>query len=160
VASWHEFASAQPALAERGRQLLLVHDPDAPYEAGLGYLATVRSDGGPRVHPISPAIHDGSLYAFIVRTSPKREDLLRDARYALHSWPLPFEENAFNDEEFYITGTAHLIEDDAVRERIANAVGDAVETGDVFALEVEHVMHKSRPNGKLTYAKWAAPRGA
>ena len=156
MASWEEFASQDPALAERGRQLLLIHDPDAPYEAGLGYLATVRADGGPRVHPISPAIHEGRLYAFIVRTSPKRADLLRDDRYALHSWPMPFEENSFNDEEFYVTGRALRVGDDSLRARIAQAVGDAAETGEVFELDLEHVMHKSRPNGKLTYEKWPA----
>jgi hypothetical protein len=159
VATWEEFAAAEPDLATRGRQLLLIQDPDAPNEGGLGYLATVRADGGPRVHPISPAINDGRLYAFIVRTSPKRRDLLRDSRYALHSWPLPFEAESFNDEEFYLTGSATLVEDEAVRARIAKAVGDNVATGDVFELDVERVLHKSRPGGTLTYAKWPS-RGA
>jgi hypothetical protein len=154
VASWDEFAASEPALASRGKQLLLIEDPDAPYEAGLGYLATVRADGGPRVHPISPAIHDGRLYAFIVRTSPKRADLLRDGRYALHSWPLPVEADSFNDEEFYLTGRSALVEDEAVRARIAQAVGDNVATGEVFELDIERVLHKSRPGGTLTYAKW------
>jgi hypothetical protein len=154
VATWDEFSNAEPALATRGKQLLLIQDPDAPNEGGLGYLATVRADGGPRVHPISPAIHDGRLYAFILRTSPKRRDLLRDGRYALHSWPLPFEADSFNDEEFYLTGTSRLIEDERVRARIAKAVGDNPETGEVFELDIERVLHKSRPDGKLTYTKW------
>jgi pyridoxamine 5'-phosphate oxidase-like protein len=154
VPTWEEFAAAEPDLASRGQQLLLIQDPEAPNEGGLGYLATVRADGGPRVHPISPAIHDGRLYAFIVRSSPKRRDLLRDGRYALHSWPLPFEADSFNDEEFYLTGSATLVEDETVRARIAKAVGDDVTTGVVFELGVERVLHKSRPGGTLTYAKW------
>jgi hypothetical protein len=154
VATWEEFAAAEPDLATRGQQLLLIQDPDAPNEAGLGYLATVRADGWPRDQPKSPAINDGRLYAFIVRTSPKRRDLLRDSRYALHSWPLPFEADSFNDEEFYLTGSATLVEDEADRARIAKAVGDNVATGDVFELDVERALHKSRPGGTLTYAKW------
>jgi pyridoxamine 5'-phosphate oxidase-like protein len=154
VATWGEFAAAEPDLATRGQQLLLIQDPEAPNEGGLGYLATVRGDGGPRVHPISPALHEGRLYAFIVRTSPKRADLLRDGRYALHSWPLPFEADSFNDEEFYLAGRARLVEDETIRARIAKAVGDNPATGEVFELDMERVMHKSRPGGTLTYAKW------
>lgn len=56
---------------------------------GLGFLATTRPDGGPRVHPICPVLA-GNLYAFIV-PGPKLADLRRDPRYryALHSEIFP-----------------------------------------------------------------------
>ena len=50
MASWSEFAVAEPRLAA-AIQALVTH-----YGPGLGYLATVRADGGPRVHPVSPVI--------------------------------------------------------------------------------------------------------
>jgi hypothetical protein len=53
--SWAEFESASPELAETGRSYLYFYGP------GLGYLATVRADGGPRVHPVCPCIVDGRL---------------------------------------------------------------------------------------------------
>src|SRR5439155_4461493 len=99
MASWPEFAAAQPRLASAIRAL--VHQ----YGPGLGYLATVRADGGPRVHPVSPVITDEGLYCFIL-DSPKRRDLDRDGRYALHSFP-PEE----SDDEAYLSGRARRVTD-------------------------------------------------
>lgn len=107
--SWGDFAAARPDLAAKGRNLL--------YEAGrigLGFLATIRNDGGPRVHPICPLLTDDGLYAFIV-PGPKREDLHRDARYALHSETFP---PPHHDDAFYVTGTAILIQDQLLRETL------------------------------------------
>ncbi|MDH4111766.1 MAG: pyridoxamine 5'-phosphate oxidase family protein [Actinomycetota bacterium] len=92
--------------AEAGEVLLY------QYGVGLGFLATVRPDGGPRVHPICPLIHDGGLFAFLV-PSPKRTDLLRDGRFSLHSFPV--EEN---EDAFYMTGTAEPVDDERVREAL------------------------------------------
>jgi hypothetical protein len=94
MASWSEFAAAQPGLA------LAIRDLVHHYGSGFGYLATVRADGGPRVHPVSPVITDEGLFCFII-DSPKRRDLDRDGRYALHSFP-PED----NDDEAYLSGTA------------------------------------------------------
>ena len=51
----------------------------------MSFLATIRGDGGPRVHPVTPWILDGHLYVRMFETSPKVADLTRDPRYALHS---------------------------------------------------------------------------
>jgi hypothetical protein len=77
---WAEFATFRPDLAEARRQLLY------QFGVGLAFLATVRPDGGPRVHPMCPLLTDEALYGFIV-PSPKRADLHRDGRYAIHSFP-------------------------------------------------------------------------
>jgi len=115
MASWSEFAAAQPRLAAAIRDL--VHQ----YGPGLGYLATVRSDGGPRVHPVSPVIRDDGLYCFIL-DSPKRRDLDRDGRYGLHSYP-PEE----TDDEAYLSGRARQITDQATVASLADAM--RAETG-------------------------------
>ena len=94
MASWSDFAAAEPTLAAGIRALLQQYGP------GLAYLATVRPDGGPRVHPVSPVITPEGLYCFIIN-SPKRRDLEQDGRYALHSFP-PEE----NDDEAFLTGHA------------------------------------------------------
>ncbi len=152
---WMEFAAAEPEMAAAAKRLMLIEDPEAPGPAGLAYLATVRPDGGPRVHPISPAMLDQRLYAFIVRSSPKSRDLRGDPRYALHSWPKPFPpDGGFDDEEFYASGTARLVSDETLRRRVADAVGDAVDTGDVYELHIERALHKTRPDGRLTYRAW------
>ena len=73
--TWNDFAQAEPRLAQHGQRLLRVDD--ATPAGGLAYLATVRRDGSPRLHPISPALIDGHLYALILTTSPKQADLRR-----------------------------------------------------------------------------------
>jgi len=89
---WEEFANQAPDIAEAGRSLLYQFGP------GLAYLATVRRDGGPRIHPVCVNILDGGLYTLVV-PSPKRQDLLRDGRFALHSFSSPRA-----DDEFFLTG--------------------------------------------------------
>lgn len=107
MASWSEFATDAPHLAQVIRSLIEQYGP------GLGYLATVRADGGPRVHPVSPVITEEGLFCFII-DSPKRRDLERDGRYALHSFP---PENS--DDEAYVAGRARPVTDRARLDRLA-----------------------------------------
>jgi len=108
MATWREFLELQPEIAQSGRSLFYQVD------VGLGFLATVRPDGGPRLHPMCPIIDAEGLYALII-PSPKREDLIRDGRYALHSFP--FEGN---EDAFYLTGTARVVEGAEVRARVTD----------------------------------------
>ena len=103
VAAWHELRVARPELAAAGRDLLY------PHGMGLGFLATVRPDGGPRLHPMWPLLTEDELFAFII-PSPKQVDLRRDGRYMLHSFP---REN--NEDTFSISGHAWLEEDPSTR---------------------------------------------
>src|SRR5207244_9637801 len=110
MASWSEFAAAQPTVAAA------IRDLGHQYGPGLGYLATVRSDGGPRVHPVSPVIRDDGLYCFIL-DSPKRRDLERDGRYALHAFP-----PESNDDEAYLSGRARRVTDAETVRRLASTM--------------------------------------
>lgn len=101
--SWAEFGRARSDLVEAGRELLYF------FGVGLAMLGTTRADGGPRVHPVSPLIADGRLLAFVI-PSPKLSDLLRDGRYALHSYPLPE-----NEDAFYLTGRSRAVSDPALQ---------------------------------------------
>ena len=51
VVTWGGFSLERPDLAEAGRGLLY------QFGVGLAFLATVRRDGGPRVHPMCPIAH-------------------------------------------------------------------------------------------------------
>jgi pyridoxamine 5'-phosphate oxidase-like protein len=104
VATWAEFEAAAPDVAAAGRRLL--------YRDGRGQamLATVRGeDEPPRMNPITLAIVDGRVFAFILE-SPKLGDLERDGRYALHSHHDPAAPS-----EFALRGRARLVADAAVR---------------------------------------------
>ena len=96
--SWGEFAAAQPELGAYG---------EARLKRTAGYLATVREDGTPRVHPVTPIIGEGRLLLFMEPTSPKGKDLQRGSRYQLHCG---VEDSGGGGGEFYITGTARLVD--------------------------------------------------
>ncbi|MGH9055435.1 MAG: pyridoxamine 5'-phosphate oxidase family protein [Acidimicrobiales bacterium] len=106
--AWEDFASVRPDLAGAGRSLLYHHG------VGLAFLATVRRDGGPRLHPMCPLIESDGMFAFIV-ASPKQGDLLRDGRYSMHSFPTPD-----NEDAFYLTGAASKVDDPATRARLSD----------------------------------------
>jgi hypothetical protein len=89
VLSWPAFSHARPDLAEAGRELLY------QYGVGLAFLATVDRHGGPRMHPVCPLVSDDGLFLFVI-PSPKRTDLHRDGRFALHTFPPERNEDAFS----------------------------------------------------------------
>ena len=103
MATWTELGAAAPHLAARTHELLY------QVGVGLGFLGTVDSSGAPRVHPLCPIIHGGELYLLVV-PGPKCDDLRRDGRFALHSFPCPDDEDAA-----YLTGRAVAVDDGPVR---------------------------------------------
>lgn len=153
MVTWREFVAAQPDLAEIGRSLLF------QFKVGLAFLATIREDGAPRLHPVCPVLSKDRLFVLIAPTSPKRRDLLRDARYALQSFP----QSKPGSDEFYITGKAVLVDDGAERVDIlgdARHMADASETA--FELWIDRVMHTRwehvlTPQMRAEHRKWRAP---
>lgn len=128
MASWSEFAAAAPRLAEEIRALFQQYGP------GLGYLATVRRDGGPRVHPVSPLITEDGLFCFLI-DSPKRRDLERDGRFALHSYPADD-----SDIEGYLSGWAVPVLDRAVIDDLATRARAGGAPWRLFELRIEVAM--------------------
>jgi hypothetical protein len=108
-ASWADLGATRRDIAAAGRQLLYGNG------IGLGFLATVRADGGPRVHPICPVLTESGLYGMII-PGPKLDDLRRDSRYALHSETVPPPDQ---DDAFYVAGRAFEVTDRIAWEQIA-----------------------------------------
>lgn len=152
MATWGEFSASAPELAAAGRRLFYQYGP------GAGYLATVRPDGGPRLHPVCPVVTDDGLWVFVV-PSPKAGDLERDGRYALHAF-LPEEV----EEEFCVTGRARRADDPATHQRVAAAYHAPVPEDHVlFALDVQRVLHAAyrfRGDWPPVYTRWPEPRKA
>jgi Pyridoxamine 5'-phosphate oxidase len=73
------------------------------FQYGVFYLATMGRDTYPRVHPFTPFIGSGHLFAFMYTSSPKGKDLLANPKYAMHS--LVGDMNGGNGE-FQIKGEA------------------------------------------------------
>jgi hypothetical protein len=110
--TWTEFERQEPALAAVGREQFY------PRDIGLGFIATVRRDGGPRVHPVCPVISAAGLHVLIL-PGPKRGDLRRDGRYSLHTemFAPPRE-----DDGFAVSGRAREETDPGTRRVVRDQV--------------------------------------
>ncbi len=154
MVTWKEFAAVEPDLADIGRSLLF------QFKVGLAFLATVRRDGAPRLHPVCPVLSNDRLFLLITATSPKRHDLMQDGRYALQTFPQP----KAGSDEFSIAGKAVLVDDSAACAEIlrdARHMADASET--VFELWLDRVMHTTwenvlTPQMRSVHRKWRAAK--
>ena len=156
MVTWRDFAAAEPELAAVGRSLL--HQ----FGVGLAFLATVRKDGAPRLHPVCPVLSDDRLFVLVTPASPKRHDLMRDGRYALQTFPQPKP----GSDEFCVAGRAVLVEHPATRAaalRDAKHMADASEI--LFELWIDRVMHTTwenvlTPQMRSVHRKWRARAGS
>lgn len=98
--SWARFEGAEPTLGDLGRSAFAK-------ERGPSFLATVRKDALPRVHPVTPLFTSSHLIVYMYPTSPKGRDLQQDGRFALHS---PVRDHDGTGGEFTIRGLGRLIE--------------------------------------------------
>jgi hypothetical protein len=152
---WKEFAAAAPELAEAGRSLL------TQFGVGLAFLATVRKDGAPRLHPVCPVLSNDRLFVLITPASPKRHDLHRDGRYALQTFPQPKP----GSDEFYLAGKAVLVEDAATRGAILRDAKHMADASEIpFELWIDRVMRTRwenvlTPQMRPVHQTWRAPAG-
>lgn len=77
VATWRDVTTAAPDLAKRVQARFEAH--------GLGLLATLRADGGPRISGIEPLFANGDLWLGMMDDARKLADLRRDPRLCLHN---------------------------------------------------------------------------
>ncbi|MGH3166584.1 MAG: pyridoxamine 5'-phosphate oxidase family protein [Trebonia sp.] len=108
---WSDMERAQPRLARLGRQRLI--------EPGVLLVATIRSDGSPRIGAVEPLLLDGSLWLGMMWQSGKARDLLRDPRVLVHSVITGREGS---DGEFKIRGTVRADDDPVTFQRYADTV--------------------------------------
>jgi pyridoxamine 5'-phosphate oxidase-like protein len=106
VVSWAGFEDDAPDLAALVRELLRRDGVDQ------AFLATVRGDEAPRIHPVYVGVVDGHLYTFA--NGVKRADLEQDGRYALH----PHQDEAVPNEAA-LRGRARTVDDPAERDVVA-----------------------------------------
>ena len=146
--TWAAFAAAAPDLAAEGRKLLRRGGGDS------GFLATIRGEAPPRIHPVTVGVVDGRLYVFVL-PSAKLTDLEADGRFALHA-----HQAAEAPGEFSSRGRAVAIEDDATRWAVAAAWPfEADETYRLFELRLETAVVGRRPTADdwpPRYETWSA----
>lgn len=155
MTTWEDVVEAAPELAEvvRGR-----------FEAtGLGYLATVRRDGSPRISGIEPWFGGGRLWIGSMDGARKAQDLRRDPRFSLHAANVDKE---VADGDARISGGA--VEIDPADERWDQALAAFVEvTGHdvppgpmhLFCLEPDEVVFLRPAGDHLLIRTWTPARG-
>ena len=145
MATWKDFAQQAPELAAFG---------EARFRSGVAYLGTLRADGGPRVHPVTPIIGE-QLFLFMEPTSPKGKDLQRDARYSLHC---SVENSSGGDGEFYVRGRGTFSDDPLLREQAVRASSYApAEQYIVFVFTIEFAFMNTYVGGKSNTRRWQSP---
>ena len=111
--SWKEIEEKAPELASLGFMKL---------NKKFAYLATIKKNGSPRLHPVTPFIGQGMLFTFTEPSSPKIQDLRWDGRYALHC--------AVGGEgplvEYLVSGSAVEVTDPVRRAQAENIAKSAV----------------------------------
>jgi uncharacterized pyridoxamine 5'-phosphate oxidase family protein len=145
VRTWSDFAAAAPELATFGAERL---------HGKVAYLATIRPDGTPRVHPVTPIIGEGHLFVFMEPTSPKGKDLRRDPRYALHG---AVSDTSGSGGEFSLSGRATFVGDAKLREvakRVASYAPN--ERYILFELSVEAAASTVYAEDNTVRKRWSA----
>ena len=144
MASWREFEQQAPDLAQFGK---------ARFQSEVAYLGTLRADGSPRVHPVTPIMGE-QLFLFMEPTSPKGKDLQRDPRYTLHC---SVEDSSGGGGEFYVSGRAKLTDDPLVREQAVGASPYKPQDRYVlFVLAIEFAYSNRYVEGKANSRRWEA----
>jgi hypothetical protein len=130
-------------------------DGSSPYI--IAYLATIRPDGSPRVHPVSPFIAGDYLFVYMEPSSPKGHDLRQDTRYALHCG---VEDNSGGQGKFLVNGQAREIDDEEIR---AEAFAQASTLGHnpqaryvLFELRVEEALAAVYEADQPKRTRWKA----
>ncbi|MBE2267264.1 MAG: pyridoxamine 5'-phosphate oxidase [Anaerolinea sp.] len=142
MTSWKEFAQQAPELAAFG---------EARFRRGVAYLGTLREDGSPRVHPVTPIIGE-QLFLFMEPTSPKGKDLQRDGRYSLHC---AVEDASGGGGEFYVRGRGTFNADPHMREQAVGASPYVPQDHYIlFVLTVEFAFKNVYVDGKSNTQRW------
>jgi hypothetical protein len=145
MATWEEFSRQAADMAAFGQ---------ARFQSGVAYLGTLRADGGPRVHPVTPILGE-ELFLFMEPTSPKGKDLQRDPRYTLHC---AVEDASGGGGEFYVRGQARLSDDPSLRARAAQASSYTPQDRYIlFVLSVEFAFTNHYVDGTSVPQHWQSP---
>jgi hypothetical protein len=145
---WSAFAATEPELAAFGEGRL---------RAAPAYLATVRADGSPRVHPVTPIFGAGGLFLFMEPTSPKGRDLRDRGSFAMHNGVQDMDGTG---GEFWIAGRGDPVEDASTRSQVAAAAAYTPDDRYVlFELSVAEVRCNGYGDVALPQVtRWTSPR--
>jgi hypothetical protein len=109
VISWRAFAEAAPRIAE-------MFERRHAATGNLCLLATIRSDGSPRISPMEPRIFDDRLVMLGMPGTTKFRDLGRDPRFCLHTATV---DPQVSDGDAKLWGVVENVPDEGLHQRFA-----------------------------------------
>lgn len=109
MVDWNDFARQAPRIAE-----VFVRRHTAT--GNLCFVATLRSDGYPRISPMEPRIFEGRLVLIGMPNTTKFRDLTRDPRFSLHTATT---DTNVGDGDAKVWGEARNVQDPEVHARFA-----------------------------------------
>lgn len=110
MAEWKDFAEEAPRIAD---VFLRRHKATG----NLCLLATLRSDGFPRISPMEPRLFESRLILIGMPNTRKFQDLARDPRFSLHTATIdPY----VGDGDAKLWGTARNDRDTELHQRFAD----------------------------------------
>jgi hypothetical protein len=112
MTSWKEFT-------ERARRIAAVFTRRHRATGNLCLLATLRSDGFPRISPIEPRIFEDRLLLIGMPNTTKFRDLGRDPRFCLHTATI---DPHVQDGDAKLWGVVEDLRDAALHQRFAAAL--------------------------------------
>ena len=143
--SWKKLEEEKPALAEFGAARL---------DGKVAYLATTRSDGRPRAHPVTPVIGGGYIFIFLNADSPRTTDLLVKPDFSLHCF---MNDSSGSSGEFQVNGRARKIEDAALRSQAESFSNFRPATrSNLFELLITDALSTIYRGGRPLRDRWAA----
>ena len=151
--TWGEVEAAVPELAALVRARFEAH--------GLGYLATLRADGSPRISGTEALFHAGELWLGMMPGSRKSLDLVGDPRCSYHAANVDPQVTAGDAR---ITGVAVAVHDDATREAFLRALVERTGHGappgpfDLWRVDVREITFV-RPEEEQLAVRWWTPAG-
>ena len=105
MADWSSFAAEAPGIAE-------VFARRHKATGNLCFLATLRSDGWPRISPMEPRIFEGQLILVGMPNTSKFRDLERDPRFMLHTATV---DTQVGDGDAKVWGAVRNVQDEGLQ---------------------------------------------
>jgi len=118
----------------------------------VAYLATIRRDGRPRAHPVTPIIGKGRMFIFLEPSSPRTRDLIENTDFCLHC---AMSDSSGSSGEFQITGVAVKCDDQEMRALAESVCSFRPSVRSIlFELCISDALSTEYPGGQPKRRRW------
>jgi len=143
--SWAIFSEQAPEIAHFGQKRI---------DGKVSYLATVRENGAPRIHPVTALVGEGSCFIFAEPESSKVRDFHHNSQFSLHC---SMSDSSGSSGEFQIRGLAEYVSDEDVR-LLAESICHyrPASSYQLFELKISEAMSNCYRGGRANRKRWRA----